>query len=280
MSTSEVPVDSETTSDASGEPQAAAASPVPRVTAPRRRTRPSFIAGAPTVGFTGPNGAGKTLVAVSCIINDDMANGRPVYSTVPIHSPYGDSIPITSLRQLLTLHDATVFLDEIAVIFSSRDSLAVPREFDKFLQTLRHQRLTLRWTAPAWARADLRVREITQVVVSVNPLGKYVRKGDFWPTPLAVMAGALDCTSVGVDDKPEKVLRRRVFLPKRLGGWGAYDTHADTPRIGAAPHSGACVDCGGTVAKPRCSPERHRDLGITMPSYAPPEERRRTTTRR
>lgn len=252
------------------EPEAGAAAPADRRLSYRlARSKPSFISGAPIVGFTGPNGAGKTLVAVSCVIHDDLRHGRPVYSTVHIDSPYGSSIPLVSLRQLLELRDCTVLIDEIAAIFSSRDSMQVPREFDIFLQTLRHRGVTLRWTAPAWARADLRVREITQVVVSVQNLGKRLKPGAFWPTPITILAGALDCVGVAVDSAPEKVLKRRIFVPQLLTGWGAYDTLADTPRLGAAPHSGACVDCGGSVTRPACSEDRHRDLGIDLSTAAP-----------
>lgn len=251
-------------------PQGAAAPGVPRGRLLSRRGKPSFIAGCPIVGFTGPNGAGKTLVAASCVINDDLRAGRPVYSTVAITSPWGDSLPIRSLRELLEVRDATVFIDEVAVLFSSRDSMTIPKEFDVFLQTMRHHGVTLRWTAPAWARADLRVREVTQVVVNVFNLGRRQVPGSFWPRPLFIMAGALDATGVATDSKPDRVLKRRVFAPELLVGWGAYDTLADTPRIGHT-HSGSCVDCGGTIKREPCSVDRHRDLGLpTSTAVAPP----------
>lgn len=232
----------------------------------RRRYRPSFIAGAPIVGFTGANGMGKTLVAVSCIVNDDLRQGRPVYSTVPIASKWGDSLPILTFRQLLDLRDCTVFLDEVAAIFSSRDSMLVPREFDIFLQTLRHRGVTLRWTAPAWARADVRVRECTQVVVGCHGVGKVKVQGSFWRRPMLTLCGALDTTGIAVDAAPEKVLRRRIFIPQALVGWGAYDTHADTPRIGNTATGGGCVDCGGTIRREPCTVERH--LALDIPTYA------------
>lgn len=237
---------------------------------PVARGKPSFIAGAPIVGFTGVNGAGKTLVAVSCIINDDLRRGRPVYSTVQIDSEFGSSIPLTSPRQLVELHDCTVFLDEVAVIFSSRDSLQTPREFDVMLQTLRHSNVTVRWTAPAWKRADVRLREATQVVVGCTVLGKRLRPGEFWPTPLSILAGALDTVSIGVDDTPERVLKRRIFIPQSLVGWGAYDTLAPTPKIGHPPSGGPCVDCGGMTSREKCSPERHQWLGLPAPAETGP----------
>jgi len=248
-------------------PQGRAAPPLPLWRRSRRRWRPSFISGAPIVGFTGANGMGKTLVAASCIMNDDLRRGRRVLSTVPLASPWGVSEPVTSLRQMLDAHDCTVFLDEVAVIFSSRDSVQVPREFDVFLQTLRHRSVTLRWTAPAWARADVRLREVTQVVVGCQGVGRRRVAGSFWPTPLLVKCGALDTVSVAVDATPERVLKRRIFLPQSLVGWGGYDTLSETPRIGHPATGGACVDCGGTVPREVCSEDRHRSLG--MPGGSP-----------
>lgn len=255
--------------DSQAEPEASTSTGDALKTRLLKKAKPTFIAGAPIVGFTGPNGAGKTLVAVSCVIQDDLRVGRPVYSTVQIDHPYGSSIPLVSLRQLLELRDCTVLIDEIAAIFSSRDSLQVPKEFDVFLQTLRHRGVTLRWTAPAWARADVRVREITQVAVSISILGKRLGRGEFWPTPLSIFVGALDATGVAVDTAPEKVSKRRVLIPQALQGWGAYDTLADTPRLGAAPHSGSCVDCGGSVPRPACSADRHQELGLEIDTAAP-----------
>src|SRR3712207_430130 len=79
------------------------AAPLPVRSSRRARATPrgsDIVAGVPIAGFTGINGAGKTLLAVHSAIHD-IAGGREVYSTVPITSPWGNSIPLTSLRQLL-----------------------------------------------------------------------------------------------------------------------------------------------------------------------------------
>lgn len=223
-----------------------------------------MIEGAPVVGFTGANGVGKTLVAVSeCIA--DLKRGRQVVSTVPISSPWGDSVPLTSLRQLLDLRDCTLLIDEVAVIFPSRGTQGLPDEVQIFLQTLRHHGVTVRWTAPAWMRADTMLRSVTQVVVGVFAVGKVNVRGSFWPRPLFIGAGAMDTTSVAQDAAPTKVLKRRFYYPQRLAGWGAYDSEADVPRIGRAATGGTCVDCGGTTRRQACSEQRHADLGIPAP---------------
>jgi hypothetical protein len=218
------------------------------------------VAGVPIAGFTGINGAGKTLLAAHSAICD-IAAGRPVYSTVPISSPWGDSIPLQSLRQLLELRDATVLLDEVAVIFSSRTTSSLPPEVVTFLQTVRHRGLTVRWTAPDWGRADILLRGVTQALVNVTPVMK-VRDGSLWPRPRLVMAGVLDTSTGKIDETPTKILRRRFAVPRRLASWGAFDTHADTPHLGRVVESGNCPDCGGSRERPKHSEARHAALGL------------------
>lgn len=228
--------------------------------------RKSIARGVPIVGFTGVNGAGKTLLAVHCAILD-MLDNRPVYSTVPIHymAPHGEllsSHPITSLRQLLTLTDATILLDDVSVIFSSRQTGSLPAPIVTLLQTVRHRRLTILWTAPGWMRADILLRSVTQALVSVRPMLRSSASDTPWPTPRVVAAGLLDTTTAKVDAEPDKVLRRAFYRPKGLLSWAAYDTHADTPLLGHAHLTGTCVDCGGSQERPKHTKARHETLGL------------------
>lgn len=237
---------------------------------PKRRTRVRKLGfdiaeGVPVTGFTGVNGAGKTTLAIESAIAD-MKRGREVYSTVAIASPYGDSHPVLSLRQLVELRGVTVLLDDIAVIFSSNHGGALPGEVVVFLQTLRHRDIKLLWTAPAWMRAHNLVRSVTQGLVNVVPLVRHRVAGTPWPSPYFIAAGLLDTGSGKEDSTPTRVLRRRLYRPSRLLAWGCYDTKADTPLLGHAAHSGRCVDCGGAVTVPKHSQERHAQLGL--PWYA------------
>lgn|GEM_PF-4373490 len=229
----------------------------------------SIVRDAPVVAYTGANGAGKTLVAVSDAC-DDMVRGRRVISTVDIESPWGRSEPLRSLRQLLEIRDATVLIDEISAVFSSRATGHLPDDVVTFLQSMRHQKVTLRWTAPAFARADILVREVTQVCVPVFPVGRRRVPGSFWPRPLLIGASALDVTTLPVDKVPEKVVRgsRRLWVPTRLPGWAKYDTHADVSRIGWQRAGGRCLDCGGARPVEKCSVERHADMGIPLEGAA------------
>lgn len=251
-----------------------------RVASPARsrRTRPvkasclgtrrfwSVARDAPVVGYTGANGAGKTLLAVSEQLGP-LHEGRPLYSTVPVMCTCGlHSDPILSLRHLLELRDCDILIDEVSVVFSSRETGSLPAEVSTFLQTMRHQGVRLRWTAPAWARADIQLREVTQVSVPVMALGRRRVAGKFWPTPILIGAAALDTTTVELDKVPEKVVfgTRRVYVPSRLPGFGAYDSEADVSRIGWARQGRVCVDCGGSKRAEPCSLERHAAMGIPV----------------
>jgi len=226
--------------------------------------KPFAIAtGVPIVGFTGINGAGKTLLAVNQALCD-MAGGRRVISTVPItHPQYGESEPLRSMGQLSQLRDATLLLDDVSVIFSSRTTSSLPADVITFLHTLRHRNMTVIWTAPEWMRADNNLRGVTQALVNVAPLLR-VHDGSLWPRPRIAMAGVLDTTTGKADATPVRVLRRRFFAPSHLASFGAYDTQADTPMIGGHFVGGVCVDCGGSVTRPKHSQERHEQLGITF----------------
>lgn len=216
--------------------------------------------GIPVCGFTGVNGAGKTLLAVESAIAD-LQRGRRVYSTVAIDSKYGKSEPIVSLRQLLSLEDCTVLLDEVSVIFSSRSSQSLPAEVVAFLQTLRHRNIIVRWTAPGWMRCDNLLRQSTQAVVNVAPVLR-VHGASPWPRPVVAMAGVLDTTTGATDETPTKVLRRKFLRPIRSVAFGTYDTLADTPLLGRHLQGGTCPDCGGTFERHKHSEARHADLGI------------------
>lgn len=228
-----------------------------------------IASGVPICGLTGVNGAGKTLLASHMAIVE-MARGRTVYSTVEVKSEHGETRPIESLLQLLFLRDATILLDEVAAIFPSSVT-QLPAEVDVLLQSLRHKNLTLLWTAPTWMRAHKRLREMTQGLVNVTPLRatEIPVLGDFfrndtnpWPAPGLVLAGLMDTSAGRVDEAPTKVLRRRVFAPKRLSSWGAYDTLADTPLLGGLDLGGICPGCYGSQQRPKHTKERHDALGL------------------
>lgn len=232
-----------------------------RAIADPRPPRVDIAAGVAICGFTGMNGAGKTLLAVESALADLRA-GRRVFSTVPIRSPWGESEPITSMRHLLGIRDATILLDEVSVLFSSRTTASLSPEAVTYLQVMRHLNVSVRWTAPSWMRCDPILRSVTHALVGVRPLATAPVAGSPWRRPRLLQVGLLDCMSVPLDATPDRVMRRRFVLPRRLAAWGAYDTHAEVPLLEHAAPSGRCPDCGGSRTVPKCSADRHAQLGV------------------
>lgn len=227
----------------------------------KRRNFLNMAAGVPVLGVTGINGAGKTLAAAESVAAQ-LAAGREVYSTVPVRGPFGETQPIKSLRHILELRNCTLFLDEAAVIFSSRSTASLPAEVVVRLQTLRHDDVTVIWTAPAWMRVDNLLREVTQGLLNVVPMLRVTDRDNPWPRPRLLGLGLMDTSQGKTDAEPTRRLRTRFARPVRLHAWGAYDTHADTPLLGRRHVGGRCVDCGGSVEVPKHSRARHEQLGI------------------
>lgn len=122
----------------------------------------------PIRAYIGPNGAGKSLACVRDLL-PSLDSGRTVYSTVPLYdSSTGDLHPayqrFESWEQLMHAEHADFFADEISGIASSRDHNNLHSEVINRLHQLRKVDVTFSWTAPAWRRADLSLREVTWAV--------------------------------------------------------------------------------------------------------------------
>jgi len=236
-----------------------------------------YAKGVPICGITAMNGAGKTLLGVTICIAK-MLEGRTVYSTVDIeyvHPATGvvyRSEPVLSLEQLLHLRGVTVFFDDVSAILPS-GNINLPEEIVTLLQTLRHSDIDVLWSAPGWMRANNGLRLITQGLLNVIPVVKRHNKDTPWPTPVVNFVVLYD-TGLGKPDAvPTRVLARHVVFPKKLAGWGAYDTLADVPLLRASKRSSICEACGGREDTPKHSEDRHRMLGI--PFYDRDEDLRR-----
>ena len=230
-------------------------------------TATSIGRGVPILALTGINGAGKTLVAVTICIGR-MREGRTVYSTVPISYVDPDSgslyesVPITSLAQLAHIpRGSTVFLDDVAVILPS-GAQSLPAEIEVLLHVLRHRDIDLIWTAPGWMRANNNLRLVTQGLVNVQPAFRRRDPSTPWPIPRVIFLTLYD-TGVGkADATPDRILRVALATPQKLDGFGAYDTHADTPILRPLKPSTVCPDCLGSYPPKKHSPELHRQLGL------------------
>lgn len=122
----------------------------------------------PIRAYIGPNGSGKSLAAVRDLLAS-LDSGRTVYSTVPLYdADTGELHPgyrrFESWEQLMHAEHSDFFADEISGIASSRDHNNLHSEVINRLHQLRKIDVTFSWTAPAWRRADLSLREVTFAV--------------------------------------------------------------------------------------------------------------------
>jgi len=242
----------------------------------------------PIRAYIGPNGHGKSLAAVVDLMAS-LERGRPVLSTVPLldwraepdpevyvldeelgywvsretgvmwqrptHPSY---VRLTKWSQIAAASHCDVFLDEVAGVASSRQGQNMPAAVEKLLQKLRHADITLSWTAPSWARADLIIRETTQAVTVCEGYRRerhevdgrvWLRNRQFdWVTYDAAMY--TDWTD-GKRDKAKRLCKQRFWLPGSAAS-RAYDSLGAVDTIASVTDAGRCVECGGRRVAPDC----------------------------
>ena len=215
--------------------------------------------------YVGSNGSGKSLAMVHDLI-PSLQQGRKVLSTVAIldHQtglPHPLYVPFTDFRQLLDWTYGEVLLDEVAGIASSRASQSLPIQVATFLQQLRRRDVTLSWTAPAWARADLIIRECTQ---SVTVCRGYLPKRSKDSTRLWADARFFKWKTYSAEDFEEwtlakgeklKAKSRAFFWRPKSVTQGSYNTFDSVNSLGWASESGLCMTCGGRRTAPKCGCE-------------------------
>jgi len=218
--------------------------------------------------YIGLNGHGKTY----CMVKDikpSIDRGRTILSTVRILDPYTGNPhplwqPIESWLQLLNHPGhADVLFDEILGIASSRQSNSMPSEVQNFLHQLRRRDMTLSWTSPSWARADLTIREVTKrVTVCRGYFPKLERRGDdemaLWGNNRLFRFTTYDAADFTewTDNKEAQLSGKgNEWHLRRAHSWPAlaYDTFDSVDRIGEVLDSGRCAVCGGTRTAPKCS---------------------------
>lgn len=201
----------------------------------------------PIHGFVGPNGGGKTCAAVELGVLPAWRKGIPVVSTCELYpealgftADYPLFIPATAPRDLVRLgrcplapaercepgecpHTITqgrgcvLFLDEITASLPSRGSGAVPAELQRMLNQLRKGDIQLLWTAPAWARAEIMLREVTQYVTLCRGMVP-----DRWQR--ASHPGARRTFPAKAKDEHGHPIRvDRTWRPNRLFSWVTYE---------------------------------------------------------
>lgn len=156
-----------------------------------------MIKPAPITAYVGVNGSGKSLSAVAFGIRDFERTGRPLVTNM-----LGLSIPhvlIEGVEELPAIMEGlgtcNVLLDEAGAMFAARDT-GRNKAFEKVVQQLRKYDARLLWTAPAFARADKILREVTFMAVLCMPLVVSAREGKAWPSTRVTVQKAYDVSRI------------------------------------------------------------------------------------
>lgn len=255
--------------------------------------------GAPISGFVGPNGGGKTYAMLESTI-PSLRAGRTVLSTVrlldgdnprpcddeacycdktdpvrhsaahPCWVPWGG---IDGWQQLLEADHCDVLADEVTGVASSRESSSLPAAIANLLVQLRRRDVVLRWTAPNWRRADVIIRECTQMVTVCTGFYPQMYQGEderAWSQNrlfklTSFDAALMDDFEAGKTDKLDAWTRQWIWRPKNdAAAW--YDTYDSVSSIGSVSDSGRCLRCGGTRRAAPCSCADYADRKAAGPA--------------
>ena len=218
---------------------------------------------APIHAYIGANGSGKSLAMVHDTL-PSLEAGRRVLSTVRLldpatGEPHSAYERLTDWGQLMEAEHCDVLFDEVVGIASARESQGMPVQVANLLVQLRRRDVVLRWSAPAWARADKIIRECTQAVTVCRG---YMTKHDpdaprlwapkrlfKWKTFAAI---DFDQASTGQIEKTPSGSSSWFWGPSSAA-FRSYDTLDSVERVGDVLDSGRCVHCGGRKTIPRCS---------------------------
>jgi hypothetical protein len=262
----------------------------------------------PIHGYVGPNGTGKSAIMVYDTL-PSLRAGRPVLSTVRLldfenprecddplctYSSHGLPghlaahplyVPFTSYTQLLAWRDGDVLMDEVTGVASSRESGSMPVQVANFLSQLRRRNIALRWSAPAWGRADKIIREVSQGVTlmsaSMPRLAPPTDDGTprLWHQRRLFCARTYDPVRMDefeahrAEDIPHEVIA--FYWGPRSTMFRAYDTLDAVTSLGWASESGMCMHCGGKRALAKCDCEDHKRKGpVEVPDQRRPRRRR------
>lgn len=186
--------------------------------------------------------------------------GVPVPPPLPSHmAAHPLWVPFTEWSQLLEAEKCDVLMDEVTGVASSRESQGLPAAVANTLVQMRRRDVQIRWTAPAWARADKIIRECSQAVTYCEGyLSKPSSDADrLWRQRRLFRWRTFDANAFEdfTAGKREKLDRRVVDLHwgPNSPAFAAYDTLDAVLTIGTVDGSGRCETCGGRRTAPECS---------------------------
>jgi hypothetical protein len=170
-------------------------------------------------------------------------------------------IRLTDWQQVLDARGVDLLLDEVTGAASSRESASLPAAIANKLVQLRRNDVVVRWSAPAWARADKILRECSQAVTyCTGHMPKRERSEDGaarqWRHRRLFRWRTYDATlfedfTTGKREELSTLVNDWHWGP-RSPAFGAYDTFDSVLTVGTVTEAGTCYRCGGTRRRPAC----------------------------
>lgn len=171
-------------------------------------------------------------------------------------------VRFTDYSQLLAWRNGDVLLDEVTGVASSRETASMPVQVANYLVQLRRRNVALRWSAPAWGRADKIIREVTQAVTltaAFLPRRAPVQPGEapqLWKQRRLILARTYDAQAFDEFEAHRveklKTMAFAVYYGPGSRMFTAYDTYEPVTSLGWANEAGLCMSCGGKRTHAKC----------------------------
>lgn len=223
--------------------------------------------------------ANHDLQATTLVADPDSPGGwRQVTSALGLvhrasHPLY---VRFTDYAQLLAWRNGDVLMDEVTGVASSREVSSMPVQVANYLVQLRRRNVALRWSAPAWGRADKIIREVTQGVTLTSAFlsaRAKVHEGQapqLWLQRKIIVARTYDAQAF---DEFEAHRADKLKSSAFAAYWGpgsrmftAYDTYEPVTSLGWANDAGLCMNCGGKRAHAKCGCPDHKPVRTPAPT--------------
>lgn len=222
-----------------------------------------MIKPTPITGYVGVNGSGKTLSAVAFALTDLKKRGRPLVANVAglevDHYRYTEVEELPDLMaRVVAEHrsDRTgkplgmnIIMDEAGALFASRDS-GRNRAFQQTCQQLRKYRARLLWTAPAFARADKILREVTFTAIQCRSAWSVEVRDDPWPSTRLILQKSYDVSRLDNSGMTiNRNARAKTIRLIRTKRWQyAFDSFALAGALAVDPNAPAVAEQVEAVA--------------------------------
>jgi hypothetical protein len=235
------------------------------------------------------NPAGHEREVTRVTVVPDPETGHPVAIRVPtgrweVHKAHHPLyVRFTDYQQLLDWYDGDVLMDEVTGVASSRDSMSgMPTQVVNLLVQMRRRNVVLRWSAPAWGRADKVIREVSQAAtltvpykrVLGVPLSKKKPAVEGEPPRLWLEHRLFRARTFDAQLVDEFEARRALDVKPMVQAWywgpgaamfDAYDTYDNVTALGWANEAGMCMNCGGKRKTPTCGCDDHVKVATPRP---------------